>query len=95
MNICDLTPGKVVDITLTVLRKHPLRRVISQTFTGNIAAACGRDDTGIVGIVLWGEDAVKVNAGDRIRILNGSCTERTGEMVVTTGQTGTLTIVGA
>ena len=63
-------------LELVVLRRYPRRLVSSTNFTGSVAAACGRDETGIVGIVLWGEQVNTVNTGDIIRIESGWCKQK-------------------
>ena len=51
--VCDLKPNQEIKrIELVVLRRYPRRLVNSPNFTGSLAAACGRDETGIVRIVL-------------------------------------------
>ena len=87
-----VTP-EVKRLELVVLRRYPRRLVNSNNFTGSVAAACGRDETGIVGIVLWGDQVNTVNTGDIIRIENGWCRSRSGELVVSTGKNGTLSIL--
>ena len=80
-------------LELVVLRRYPRRLVNSANYTGSLAAACGRDETGLVGIVLWGEQVNHVKAGDIIRIENGWCRMRDGEIIVSTGRNGTLEII--
>ena len=65
----------------------------SANYTGQLAAACGRDETGIVGIVLWDNQVNNVKTGDIIRIENGWCRTKNGEIVVSTGKNGKLTII--
>ena len=90
----DLVPNaKINRLELVVLRRYPRRLVSSHNYTGALAAACGRDETGIVGIVLWGDQVKTVNTGDIIRIENGWCRSRSGELVVSTGKSGRLTVI--
>lgn len=90
----ELEAGKPVGrIELVVLRRYPRRLVNSKSYTGPLAAACGRDETGLVGIVLWGDDVTKVRTGDIIRIEDGWCRRRDGELVVSTGRSGRLTVI--
>lgn len=92
--VSELTPNtEVKRLELVVLRRYPRRLVNSTNFTGSVAAACGRDETGIVGIVLWGEQVNTVNTGDIIRIESGWCRQRSGELVVSTGKSGRLTVI--
>lgn len=82
-------------IELLVLRRYPRRTVMSKGWTGSIAAACGRDETGLIGLVLWGEQVDRVRAGDIIEIQGGWCRYSQGQKVVSTGRTGRLTILEA
>lgn len=92
--VSELKANKQVErLELVVLRRYPRRLVNSTNFTGSLAAACGRDETGIVGIVLWGEQVKQVKTGDIIRIENGWCRSRNGELVVSTGRTGSLLVI--
>ena len=47
-----------------------------------------KDETGIVGIVLWDEQVDRVKTGDIIRIEGGWCRSRNEELVVSTGKNG-------
>ena len=80
-------------LELVVLRRYPRRLVNSANYTGSLAAACGRGETGLVGIVLWGDHVKMVKAGDIIRIENGWCRTRDGEIIVSTGRNGTLEVI--
>ena len=92
--VVDLVPGSPVQrLELVILRKYPRRLVNSKNYTGALAAACGRDETGLVGLVLWNGDVGKVQVGDIIRIQNGWCRRRDGEIVVSTGRSGTLEVI--
>ena len=92
--VSELKANKQVErLELVVLRRYPRRLVNSSNFTGSLAAACGRDETGIVGIVLWGEQVKQVKTGDIIRIENGWCRSRNGELIVSTGRTGSLLVI--
>ena len=82
-------------IELLVLRRYPRRTVMSKGWTGSIAAACGRDETGMIGIVLWGDQVDRVRTGDIIAIQGGWCRYSQGHKVVSTGRTGRLTILEA
>ena len=51
--VSDLKANRGIQrLELVVSRRYPRRLVNSSNFTGSLAAACGRDETGIVGIVL-------------------------------------------
>ena len=90
-NLRPNTPVRRLE--LVVLRMYPRRMIVSTSYTGPVAAACGRDDTGLVGLVFWGEQVTSVNVGDIIRIESGWCRSRDGALVVSTGKHGKLSIV--
>jgi len=92
--VADLVPNQEVKrLELVVLRRYPRRLVDSPNYTGSLAAACGRDETGIVGIILWNNQVKQVKAGDIIRIEDGWCRSRNGELIVSTGRNGTLVVL--
>ena len=82
-------------LELLVLRRYPRRTVMSKGWTGSIAAACGRDETGLIALVLWGDQVDRVRTGDLISIQGGWCRYSDGQKVVSTGRTGRLTILKA
>jgi len=83
----------VRQLEMVVLRIYPKRMIVSPTYTGHVAAACGRDETGLVGLVLWADQIQEVNVGDVIRLESGWCRSRDGALVVSTGKHGKLAIV--
>jgi len=84
----------VRSLKVLVLRKYPPRLVSSRKWTGWVAAACGRDDTGVVGLVLWDKQIDWVATGDVVLIQNGWCKRRMGGRVVSTGRSGRLSVAG-
>jgi ssDNA-binding replication factor A large subunit len=80
-------------LEMVVLRIYPKRLIVSPSYTGHVAAACGRDETGLVGLVLWGDQIQRVNVGDVIRLESGWCRSRDGALVVSTGKHGRLALV--
>ena len=92
--VADLVANQEVKrLELVVLRRYPRRLVDSANYTGSLAAACGSDETGIVGIILWNNQVKQVKAGDIIRIEDGWCRSRNGELIVSTGRNGTLVVL--
>lgn len=81
-------------LELVLLRIYPQRMVYSEHYVGPVAAACGRDETGLVGVVLWGEQIQRVQVGDIVSFESGWCRERKGELVVSTGRKGRLSLLG-
>ncbi len=93
--VADLRPSTPVGrIELLILRRYPRRTVRNENWSGSLAAACGRDESGLVGVVLWGGQVDQVSTGDVVRIENGWCRLSNGEKVVSTGRTGRLTVLG-
>ena len=90
-NLRPNTPVRRLE--LVVLRMYPQRMIVSWSYTGPVAAACGRDETGLVGLVFWSDQVKEVNVGDVIRIESGWCRSRDGALVVSTGKHGKLSIV--
>lgn len=80
-------------VELVMLRIYPVRRIASPNYTGKVAAACGRDESGIIGMVLWGEQTERIHVGDIVRMTNGWCRRRNGELVISTGTDGSLTVL--
>ncbi len=92
--ISDLKYGpQVGPIEILVLRKFPGRTVKSARWNGLLAAACARDESGMVGLVLWGDQVDRVRTGDVVRIENGWCRMSLGQKVVSTGRTGRLSVI--
>ena len=90
----NLRPNSPVRrLEMVVLRMYPRRMIVSPTYTGYVAAACGRDETGLVGLVLWGDQIQQVTLGDIIRLETGWCRSRDGALVVSTGKHGRLTVI--
>ena len=93
--ITDLQANQPVHrLEIVLLRIYPRRMVYSEHYVGPVAAACGRDETGIVGLVLWGEQIQRVQVGDILLLESGWCRERKGELVVSTGRNGRLNVLG-
>ncbi|DAC56888.1 MAG TPA: hypothetical protein HA354_06405 [Candidatus Poseidoniaceae archaeon] len=94
LQVKDLKPNRPINrLDLIVLRVYPRRLIYSETYTGPVAAACGRDETGLVGIILWNEQIDLIRIGDIIRFESGWCQMRDGELVVSTGLHGKLRII--
>ena len=96
LRVCDLQAGQPISrLELLVLRRYPRRHVSTERYEGPVAAACGRDESGVVGMVLWGEQVDSVRTGDVIRLEDGWCRMSQGELVVSSGKTGSLAVLHA
>ncbi|MBT3420475.1 MAG: hypothetical protein HN794_05165 [Euryarchaeota archaeon] len=80
-------------LELVILRVYPRRIIHSKKYNGPLAAACGRDETGLIGLILWGEQIERIRIGDIVRVQSGWCTQRDGELVVSTGLSGQITVI--
>ncbi|MDP6906650.1 MAG: hypothetical protein QF440_04460 [Candidatus Thalassarchaeaceae archaeon] len=86
---------RVDRIELVVFHKYPARTVKSRSWKGILSAASGRDQTGCVGLVLWGRQADSIQNGDTIVIENGWCRLYRGQKIVSTGRDGYLTVLNS
>ncbi|MBI2139991.1 hypothetical protein HYU14_03640 [Candidatus Woesearchaeota archaeon] len=95
MTIKDLQPrqGKV-ELTAEVISKAEPREFDKFGKKGKVCNAKIRDDTGEITLTLWNEQADQVNVGDIVKIGNGWVSEWQGEMQLSTGKFGNLSIVG-
>ena len=94
MQVRELKPGAgFTSLEMLVLRRYPRRLVSSPNYHGAVAAGCARDETGIVGLVLWGDQVDQVSTGNVVRIEGGWCRGSNGELVVSTGRHGKLTVL--
>lgn len=92
----DLIPSRPIGrLELLILRRYPRRTVASKGWKGSVAAACGRDESGLIGVVLWGDQVDRVRTGDIISIEGGWCRYSHGQKVVSTGRTGRLSVLEA
>ena len=92
----DLVANRPVGrLEMLILRRYPRRTVMSKGWKGSVAAACGRDETGLIGVVLWGNQVDQVRTGDIISIEGGWCRYSHGQKVVSTGRSGRLTVLEA
>ena len=94
LQVKDLKPNRPIKmLDLIILRVYPRRLIYSDSYSGPVAAACGRDETGLVGIVLWNEQIDEIRIGDIVRFESGWCQMRDGELIVSTGMNGRLRII--
>ena len=88
--VAEKTFGRV---EVVILRKYPRRYVSNQRYTGYVAAACGRDETGFVGLVLWGKQVDEVRVGEVVRIEAGWARRHAGDMIISSGRNGRLSVI--
>ncbi|ASI14296.1 replication factor A large subunit [Candidatus Mancarchaeum acidiphilum] len=96
MKISDLRAGTgSVNITATVVNKEDPREV--RTKYGKelkVANATLKDETGTISISLWENDIDAINVGDKVEISNGYVNEFKGNLQLSTGRNGKITVIG-
>lgn len=94
MKISELQPKQSgVEIEATVVEKEKPREFTKFGKTGAVCNAVIEDETGKVKLTLWNEQIEQVNVGNKIKIEKGYVNEWHGEMQLTTGRFGKLTII--
>lgn len=93
MQIKDLEPkmGKV-ELTAKVVEIGEPREFAKFGNTGRVANATIEDETGKVTLTLWNEQIDQVAVGDEVVVSNGFVSEWKGNMQLSTGKFGTLTV---
>ena len=94
MKISELRPGtKNVNITVKIEEIEPAREVQSRTGEQlRVANAVASDDSGKVKMSLWNEDIDRVKANDTITIDNGYVSSFRGEIQLSVGKYGKLSV---
>ena len=91
MQIKYLKPSKRIHgLKLKIIRRYPPKYVTSEFYNGQIAVACGIDETGIVGVVLWPVDVETIQFGDFIKYVSEWCRLKPARLIVSIGRTGRL-----
>ena len=80
---------------LLILRAYPPSQVNINGKENIVVAACARDESGVVGIVLWNEDALRVKQGDVLRIHQGWVRISQGKTVLSAGRHGWIELISA
>jgi replication factor A1 len=94
MEIKDLKPNAGnVDLVLEVVDKEEPRTFEKFGKEGRVCNVKAKDGSGEVKMTLWNEDVDKVNAGDKIHLQNGWCSEFKGEIQISSGKFGKIEIV--
>ena len=93
MNIADLQ-AKQGNVTLTakVTEVGQPREFAKFGSSGKVANATIQDSTGTIQLTLWNEQIDQVHVGDSVTITNGFVNEWKGNLQLTSGRQGTLTV---
>jgi len=96
MNISDLKPNASFDsITGEIASKEEPREFTNFRGSGRVSTAVVKDESGEVKLTLWNEQVDQVNEGDKITVENGWAKEYRGELQVSTGKFGKISVDGA
>ncbi len=95
MNIEDLSSGQgKVDIELEVVSISEIRTFSKFGKEGRVATARVKDDSGgEIDLSLWNENIDEVSVGDKVKIENGYVSEFQGNVQLTAGKFGTLSVI--
>ncbi len=96
MDIKDLRNGmKRVTVEATVVEKSEVRVVQSRykDESYSVADAMIKDETGSIKLVLWNDQIVQVEVGNKLKVENGYVTSFKGEIQLNVGKFGSLTVI--
>lgn len=93
--ISEIKPGAGnVTIEATVSEMGEPREVVTRFGKKTrVADAKIKDDSGEVTLTLWGDDVDKVAIGDKVKIENGWVSEFKGNIQLSAGKYGKMTVV--
>ena len=93
MEVKDLQPNTSVDILeLDVIEVEEPREFTNFRGAGRVANARAKDESGEIKLTLWNEQVDTVKSGDKVTIENGWVKDFRGELQVSTGKLGKLTV---
>ncbi|MBN2127689.1 MAG: hypothetical protein JW703_04880 [Candidatus Diapherotrites archaeon] len=93
MKVSELrAKAPVPEIELEIVSLGEERAFNTPRGSGVVANAAARDETGEVSVSLWNEQTKQVKEGDKIKIEDGWCNEFRGQIQLSTGKNGKLTV---
>ncbi|MEM0231314.1 MAG: SOSS complex subunit B family protein [Candidatus Woesearchaeota archaeon] len=94
MKIKDIkaNQGKI-EVSGTVSNKSEVRTFNKFGREGRVASATLSDESGSIKLTLWNEQVDQVGDNDKIKIENGYASEYQGEVQLSTGKFGRLSII--
>ena len=82
-----------IEVVVTIVQKDSPRTFEKFGKSGKVCNATVRDQSGEVKMTLWNDDVDKVKVGDKIKVVNGWCSEYKGEKQLSTGKFGKIEVV--
>jgi len=96
MKISELQPKQAFDVVeADIIEVGPVREFQKFGKPGRVCTAVVKDDSGKCNFSLWNEQVDQVKVGDKVKIENGYANEWQGQVQVSTGRNGSLTVVGS
>ena len=94
MKIAEInSDSRKINITATVTEKEEPRDVNTRYGKTRVAEAIIEDDSGNIKLVLWGDEIDGIKLGDKIKIENGFVKEWNGEMQLSAGKYGKISVL--
>lgn len=94
MKISEISAGsKKVNIEASVTSMDEPREINTRFGQTKVANATIEDESGSMKLVLWGDETEKCKEGDKIKIENGYIKEWNGELQLSVGKFGKLTVL--
>ncbi len=94
MKIAELNGNsRKINLTATVTEKEEPREVNTRFGRTRVAEAIVEDDSGNIKLVLWGDEIDGVKIGDKVKIENGFIKEWNGELQLSVGKYGKLSVL--
>ena len=94
MKIAEINANsRKISITGTISEKGEARDVNTRYGQTRVADAVIEDDSGTMKLVLWGDEVDNVKLKDNVKIENGYVKEWNGEVQLSVGKYGKLTVL--
>ena len=82
-----------IELTADVVSVTEARSISKPGFSGRVANAVLKDETGEVKLSLWNDQIEQVLPGAKVKITKGYVSEWQGELQLSTGKFGTLEVL--
>lgn len=94
MKISELKTGdgKVV-VEGAIIEKGEVRDISTKYGQTQVCESVLEDDSGVITLVLWGDQIKDVQEGDRVRVENGYVKEWNNAMQLNVGRFGTIKVL--